>query len=109
MTFLERCSFRKIDSSNEALRRAVELSSPERMRALEKEEAGGWVLTKNTRSDKPFVRSAVAGGWKSQLAAESVAAIESAWGGLMLTMGYELISDRAVASVGTLSRDEFSS
>jgi len=90
--FLERCSFRKFDTRPEALRRAIELSSPERMRALEKKEAADWVLTKSTRSDKPFVRTAKAGGWKSQLTPESVEAIESAWGDLMRRLGYELTS-----------------
>jgi hypothetical protein len=93
--FLERCSFRKIDSSSAGLQRAVELSSPERMRALEKTEAAKWVLTKSTRSDKPFVRTAKAGGWKSQLAAESVEMIESAWGDLMQSLGYELSTRKA--------------
>ena len=94
VAFLERCSFRKIDSSSEALQRAIELSSPERMRDLEKKEAGSWVLTKSTRSDKPFVRTAKAGGWKSQLTTESVEAIEKAWGELMQRLGYELVSHR---------------
>ncbi len=89
LDFLQRCSFRKLDSSPEVLQKAVELSSPERMRELEKKEAANWVLTKKTRSDKPFVRTAKAGGWKSQLAPESVAAIESAWGDLMHRLGYE--------------------
>jgi len=92
--FLERSSFRNLDSSSAALQRAIELSSPERMRALEQKEAGNWVLTKSTRSDKPFVRTAKAGGWKSQLAPESVAAIESAWGEPMQKLGYALTSDR---------------
>jgi hypothetical protein len=99
VAFLNRCSFRKIDSNLEALQRTIELSSPEKMRALEKEEAGRWVLTKGTRSDKPFVRSATSGGWKSQLAPESVEALESAWGGLMLSLGYELVSRRTAVSV----------
>ncbi len=94
VAFLERCSFRKIDSSPQALQRSIELSSPERMRALEKQEGGSWVLTKGTRSDKPFVRSATSGGWKSQLSPESVAAIESEWGQLMQTFGYELVSEQ---------------
>jgi hypothetical protein len=101
--FLERCSFRKLDSSNAALERTIELSSPERMRALERKEAKDWVLTKETRSDKPFVRSATAGGWKSQLATESVAAIESAWGDLMQQLGYELVSLPAAVSAGSSS------
>lgn len=101
VAFLERCSFRKIDASAVALQRAIELSSPERMRALERREGGRWVLTKGTRSDKPFVRSAISGGWTSQLATESVAEIEAAWGDLMQRLGYELNSARrtSVASV----------
>jgi len=91
--FLESCSFRQIDSRPETLRRVIELSSPERMRELEKHEAANWVLTKSTRPDKPFVRSATAGGWKTQLAPESVAKIEEAWGDLMQQMGYELVSE----------------
>ena len=101
VAFLERCSFRKIDSDAAALQRAIELSSADRMRALEKQEAASWVLTKGTRSDKPFVRSATSGGWKSQIAPESVAAIESAWGDLMQTMGYELTSKRVAAYAET--------
>jgi hypothetical protein len=103
VAFLEHCSFRKIDSSPEALERAVELSSPERMRALEKEEAANWVLTKSTRSDKPFVRTAKAGGWKSQLAPESVEAIESAWGDIMQSFGYNLSSGSKGAPVESIS------
>jgi hypothetical protein len=99
VAFLERCAFRNIDASVGALQRAVELSSPERMRALEKQEAANWVLTKHTRADKPFVRSAVSGGWKSQLAPESVALIESAWGDLMQSLGYELTCGRTVPTL----------
>lgn len=103
VAFLEHCSFRKIDSSPEALRQAIELSSPERMRTLEKEEAANWVLTRSTRSDKPFVRTAKAGEWKSQLAPESVAAIESAWGDLMQSLGYELSSGSKAVPVESTS------
>jgi hypothetical protein len=103
VAFLERSSFREIDSGREALLRAIELSSPERMRALEKQEASRWVLTKNTRSDKPFVRSATSGKWKSHLAPESVAAIESVWGELMLELGYELVSAVQTADSGHYS------
>ncbi len=92
VTFLERCSFRKFDSSTKALQRAIDLSSPERMRSLEKQESDRWILTKGTRRDKPFVRSATAGNWKSQLDEESVAKIESSWGDLMRSLGYELVS-----------------
>jgi hypothetical protein len=92
IAFLEYCSFRKIVFSREAIEKAIELSSPERMRALEKQEAQHWVLTKQTRSDKPFVRSARSGGWKSVLAPELVAALELTWGDLMQKLGYQLVS-----------------
>jgi len=96
-SFLEQCSFRKIDSSPQMLKRAVELSSPERMRELEKSQAKDWVLTKKTRQDKPFVRTAKAGGWKNTLSPQSVAMLEAAWGDLMLRMGYQLTSVPMVA------------
>jgi hypothetical protein len=90
VAFLRQCSFREIDDSPPMLQRAVQLSSPERMRALEKEQARDWVLTKQTRQDKPFVRTATTGGWRSVLSSRSVAAVESAWGGVMQSLGYEL-------------------
>ena len=88
--FLQECGFGKIESSPEKLQRAIELSSPERMRELEKKQAGGWVLTKHTRPDKPFIRTATAGGWKTSLSPSSVAMIESAWGSVMRELGYEV-------------------
>jgi sulfotransferase family protein len=90
--FLRQCSFRPIDSSPDKLQRAVDLSTPERMRSLEKEQGSKWVLTQKTRLDKPFVRSAKSGGWRSTLSDKAVATIESAWGGTMRSLGYELVS-----------------
>jgi hypothetical protein len=86
--FLRASGFRDFDAAPAALARAVELSSPERMRKLEKENAGQWVLTRDTRRDKPFVRTATSGGWKSTLPPESVAEIESVWGDVMCDLGY---------------------
>lgn len=99
-TFLEGCAFPKIDNRREKLQRAVDLSSSERMRTLEQAQGANWVLTKNTRHDKPFVRTAAAGGWKSTLSPESVERIESAWGPLIESLGYELASPQ-VASATT--------
>jgi Sulfotransferase domain len=90
--FLERCGFSQIDSSPKKLARAVELSSPERMRKLESLQARQWELTKHTRHDKPFIRTASAGTWKSVLSEPSVALIEAAWGNLIQRLGYELNS-----------------
>jgi hypothetical protein len=88
--FLNQCSFRPIDARPERLARAIDLSSPERMRSLEKQQAHAWVVTRKTRADKPFVRSAQAGGWKSTLSRAAVERIESAWGELMVRLGYPL-------------------
>lgn len=96
--FLSKCSFPNLDVDDQRLARAVELSSPERMRKLEKEEASKWVLTKQTRSDKPFVRTATAGGWKSVLSSRSVAEIESGWGDIMRNLGYELTTQSSMVS-----------
>ena len=69
------------------------------MRELEKKQGHLWSSTKRTRQDKPFVRAAKAGGWKNELSEASVAEIESAWGGLMRELGYELASsDRSSGS-----------
>jgi hypothetical protein len=88
--FLRQRSFRNIDSTPKKLQRAVDLSTPERMRALEKEQGSQWVLTQKTRLDKPFVRTAKSGGWKSTLSPRAVSLIESAWSNTMLDLGYEL-------------------
>jgi hypothetical protein len=93
--FLRECSFRAIDASREKLQRAIDLSSPDRMRELEKQQANQWVLTRETRSDKPFVRSAISGEWKTQLPEQSVVAIEAAWGEVMQGLGYDLVSKPA--------------
>jgi hypothetical protein len=89
-SYLRARGFPAVDCSAENLARAVELSSPERMRALEQQEGKKYAQLKNTRMDKPFVRSAKAGGWKSTLSPSAVGLIESAWGPLMKTFGYEL-------------------
>jgi hypothetical protein len=78
-----------ITPNQETLARAVELSSADRMRALEKTQTG-WVSTKGTRKDKPFVRVAKSGNWQSVLSEASVRKIEQAWGATMQKVGYEL-------------------
>jgi hypothetical protein len=104
--FLRECSFRAIDANREKLQRAIDLSSPDHMRELEKQQASQWVLTRETRSDKPFVRSAMSGGWKTQLPEQSVVAIEAAWGEVIQGLGYDLVSksasQRDASSLATL-------
>jgi hypothetical protein len=82
--------FLGIKATRERLARAIELSSAENMRKLESAESGKWVATTLTRQDKPFVRSATSGGWKTVLPEKTVAYIEAHWGHLMQDLGYEL-------------------
>jgi hypothetical protein len=82
--------FLGIKADPERLKRAVERSSADRMRDLEKAEADQWTATKNHRKDIPFVRVAESGGWRTSLPAPCVRQIEAAWGQLMTTLGYEL-------------------
>ena len=81
-----------LNASKDRLSRAVELSSADHMRDLELSEGKNWLLTKNTRQDKPFVRTAKTGGWRAELPKQSVADIEAAWGEVMESVGYKLTS-----------------
>jgi hypothetical protein len=85
-------AFLGLDSSPERIARAVALSSADRMRKLEKEQSRQWKETKKTRQDKPFVRKAASGGWKTILSERAVAQIESAWGDVMRSAGYKLVT-----------------
>jgi hypothetical protein len=83
-------TFLNIRSDEKRIRNAVERSSADQMRELERKQGHLWSSTRETQQDKPFVRSAKAGGWKTELTEASVAEIESAWGMLMHDVGYEL-------------------
>jgi len=85
-----------VEYTGERLRRAVERSTAGRMRELEVHEADQWVTTRGSRRDEPFVRTATSGQWRLRLSKHSVAEIESAWGGIMLLLGYELTLNGAV-------------
>jgi hypothetical protein len=83
-------TFLGIEAASDRIARAVDLSSADKMRELEKSQSKDWQLTKETRQDKPFVRKARAGNWKSEMPAAAVKQIEASWGTLMQTLGYEL-------------------
>jgi hypothetical protein len=83
-------SFLNLPSSPELIAQAVERSSADRMRKLEKEHQHG--LYKNSRKDMTFVRAAGSGGWRKDLPVEQVARLEAAWGSLMHHLGYELVT-----------------
>lgn len=90
---LERiAAFLGVSATAERLSKVVELSSASRMKKLEKLQVQKFSSTRNTRQDIPFVRSAVAGGWKTVLSQSSITTIESAWAPLMQWLGYEPMS-----------------
>ena len=95
--FLHHFSFRNIEATPERLARAIALSTPERMRELEKQESKDWALTEITRQDKPFVRTATAGGWKSVLSKEAVALLEGELGNLMRKLGYSMTGENSAS------------
>ncbi len=90
--------FLGIEASSERLEAAVERSSADRMRKLEKQQADQWTGTKNTRKEIPFVRAAKSGSWKETLPPHSVEAIEVAWAPLLNFLGYELQSRQLVST-----------
>ncbi len=83
-------AFLKFSATPGQIAQAVERSSADRMRQLEKKQPDKNELMKGSRKDLSFVRAAGSGGWRSDLPALMVARIEEAWGPLMRHLGYEL-------------------
>jgi len=92
-------TFLGINPRPERLAKAIEQSSADRMRELEKLESDKWVATRNRRKDIPFVRVAKPGGWRTSLPENCVRQIETAWGDLMTTLGYELVTAKVAEGV----------
>ncbi len=94
--------FMGIEPEPARLRRAIDLSSAERMRKLEKLQDEEWRKTlgyvvrrshkQKKRKDIPFVGGAKAGGWRDSMPESCIHQIESAWGELMARIGYELVT-----------------
>jgi hypothetical protein len=82
-------AFLSLSATPEMILQAVERSSADRMRTLEKTQAQLFTSTKNTRQDIPFVRAAKAGGWRSALPEECAVHLDEAWGHLIRWLGYE--------------------
>jgi hypothetical protein len=94
--------FLNLIATRERIAVAVQNCSAERMREMEKTQSADWISTKNKRPDIPFVGTAIQGKWKSRLSPEAVLQIESAWGSLMVHLGYTL----SAASSEDLKRNE---
>ena len=100
--------FLSINVSVQRMGEVVNRSSFDQMRELEQKQADLWDVTKDTRKDIPFIRSAKAGGWKTSLSQRSAHLIESAWSPLMSALGYEATGELAEmpesASLAALDR-----
>lgn len=92
-------AFLSIPADAERLSRAIELSSADRMRGLEKEEWKKWSVTKRSQKEIPFIRAAKSKQWSEALSPQSVMAIEAAWGPVMRALGYRLANDPAKLAV----------
>lgn len=77
-----------IEADAKRIDRAIEMSSLQKMRSLDKSEPLKWL--KGSRDDVPFIREGRSGGWRSVLPQQAVAAIEAAWWPLMKLLGYPL-------------------
>src|SRR5271167_3144047 len=83
-------AFLNLAVNQQQIVQAVERSSADRMRKLEATQTDKSGLTKGSRKDLSFVRSAGSGGWRSELPAPLAARIEAAWGPMMRHLGYEV-------------------
>ncbi|GAB5497555.1 MAG: sulfotransferase domain-containing protein [Phycisphaerales bacterium] len=81
-------SFLGIDATDELVSRAIEQSSIDRMRSLEKTQQSDWKMTKHSDTSVSFFRSGQSGGWKDDLPEKWVDEIWSAWGDTMTELGY---------------------
>lgn len=77
-----------LDVGSDQLRRAVENSTADKMRALEETQRSQHRALKESRTDIPFVRAAKAGQWQSALPPECARQIEVAWKPSMCELGY---------------------
>lgn len=83
-------AFLRLSVSQQQITQAIERSSADRMRKLEKVQADTKIVFKGSRDDLPFVRAAASGGWRKDLPLPMVEKIETAWAPVMRHLGYEL-------------------
>lgn len=80
----------RVEADSQRIARAIEMSSLQRMRSLDRTEPLKWL--KGSRDDVPFIREGRTGGWRNVLPEEAVAAIEAAWWPVMKLLGYPLVT-----------------
>ena len=91
--------FLNLNAAPQIIAQAVERSSADTMRKLEKSQAQQFSSTRNTRQDIAFVRAAKAGGWRESLPEPCALQLEQAWGHLIQWLGYELVSPQTARKV----------
>jgi hypothetical protein len=80
---------------------AIQRSSLEAMRKLEKAESKQWESTKGTRQDLSFFRAGKTGEGRATLPRECVERIEKAWGPLMNSLNYSLTTTQEAAALAS--------
>jgi hypothetical protein len=80
--------FLEVSIGDDGINRAIELSSKDNMRKLERKQSHLWATTRGTMADKPFVRVGQYGGWKTDLPAPCARMIEEKWGCLLTALDY---------------------
>src|SRR5439155_26454229 len=80
----------KIEPAADRLALAVERSTADRMRQLERVEGSQWASTKGTRQDISFIRAAKDRQWRTALPEACVAWIQGVLCDLMVSFGFTL-------------------
>lgn len=81
-------AFVGLPARKEVVEGAVKLSSSENMRQLEQEQASAWQATRASDQSIPFVRKAIAGGWREDLDPSIAARVAEQWHAPMRRLGY---------------------
>jgi hypothetical protein len=92
-------SFLGLGQDADLIATAVERSSLENMRKVEKVEGQKWDSTKGTRQDISFFRSAKSGEGRATLSHEAIERIEKAWGPLMRSVGYAVSTTDSIPAL----------
>jgi len=96
-------NFLDLPSDSDRIALAVERSSLENMRKIEKSEGKKWDSTKGSRQDMSFFRSAKSGEGRAVLPRESVERIEKAWGALMRSLDYSVSTAEQLSTLNLTS------
>lgn len=77
-----------LNVSDEIIKKAIDNSSFNRMRSLEKEQSKEWKPLQKTRKDMNFVRKGRVDSWKDELTPAAIKKIELHFGKVMRKVGY---------------------